>query len=71
MRTGTTAQVMSDPEALRAMGIREVAVMLPAVIAEHTDDGLTRLETPAGRCCCQRSRAGRGRASGCGSWRMR
>ena len=45
---GTTAQVMSDPEALRAMGIREVAVMLPAVIAEHGADGLTRLEAEAG-----------------------
>ncbi|MDM7459116.1 MAG: ATP-binding cassette domain-containing protein, partial [Paracoccus sp. (in: a-proteobacteria)] len=44
VREGTTAQVMADPEALRAMGIREVAVMLPAVIAEHGTDGLTRLD---------------------------
>ncbi|MFN3938365.1 MAG: molybdenum ABC transporter ATP-binding protein [Gemmobacter sp.] len=48
VREGTTAQVMADPEALRAMGIREVAVMLPAVIAEHGKDGLTRLEADAG-----------------------
>lgn len=48
VREGTTAQVMSDPEALRAMGIREVAAMLPAVIAEHGADGLTRLDTKAG-----------------------
>ncbi|MFN6979697.1 MAG: molybdenum ABC transporter ATP-binding protein, partial [Gemmobacter sp.] len=48
VREGTTAQVMADPEALRAMGIREVAVMLPAVIAEHGNDGLTRLETETG-----------------------
>ena len=48
VREGTTAQVMADPEALRAMGIREVAVMLPAVIAEHGNDGLTRLEANAG-----------------------
>ena len=48
VREGTTAQVMSDPEALRAMGIREVAAMLPAVIAEHLGDGLTRLEAVAG-----------------------
>ncbi|MFN4098720.1 MAG: molybdenum ABC transporter ATP-binding protein [Pararhodobacter sp.] len=45
---GTTAQVMANPEALRAMGIRELAVMLPAVIAEHGTDGLTRLEADAG-----------------------
>ncbi|MFN3641741.1 MAG: molybdenum ABC transporter ATP-binding protein [Gemmobacter sp.] len=45
---GTTAEVMADPEALRAMGIREVAAMLPAVIAEHGADGLTRLRTETG-----------------------
>jgi molybdate transport system ATP-binding protein len=39
---------MADPEALRAMGIREVAAMLPAVIAEHGTDGLTRLEAATG-----------------------
>lgn len=44
VREGTTAEVMADPEALRAMGIREVAAMLPATIVEHADDGLTRLE---------------------------
>ena len=44
----TTARVMADAHALRAMGIREVAAMLPAVIAEHGDDGLTRLDAPTG-----------------------
>lgn len=44
VREGTTAEVMADPEALRAMGIREVAAMLPATIVEHADDRLTRLE---------------------------
>ncbi|WP_114964661.1 molybdenum ABC transporter ATP-binding protein [Alkalilacustris brevis] len=48
LREGTTAEVMSDAQALRAMGIREVAVMLPATIAGHDADGLTRLETAAG-----------------------
>lgn len=48
VREGTTADVMADPEALRAMGIREVAAMLPAVIVEHGDDGLTRLNGPTG-----------------------
>ncbi len=48
VRDGTTAEVMSDPDALRAMGIRELAAMLPAVIVEHGADGLTRLDAPAG-----------------------
>jgi molybdate transport system ATP-binding protein len=48
VREGTTAQVMADPAALRAMGIREIAAMLPAIIVEHGDDGLTRLDAAAG-----------------------
>lgn len=48
VRKGTTAEVMADPEALRAMGIREVAVMLPATVAEHLGDGLTRLDAATG-----------------------
>jgi molybdate transport system ATP-binding protein len=48
VREGTTAQVMADPDALRAMGIREVAAMLPATVAEHLPDGLTRLDAPTG-----------------------
>jgi molybdate transport system ATP-binding protein len=48
VRTGTTAEVMADPDALRAMGIREVAVMLPATVAEHLPDGLTRLDAATG-----------------------
>jgi molybdate transport system ATP-binding protein len=48
VRTGTTAEVMADPDALRAMGIREVAAMLPAVVVEHGADGLTRLDAPTG-----------------------
>jgi molybdate transport system ATP-binding protein len=48
VREGTTAAVMADAEALRAMGIREVAVMLPATVAEHLADGLTRLDAATG-----------------------
>ena len=48
LREGTTAEVMADPDALRAMGIRELAAMLPAVIVEHGADGLTRLDAPTG-----------------------
>ncbi|WP_128515148.1 molybdenum ABC transporter ATP-binding protein [Tabrizicola thermarum] len=48
VREGTTAQVMADADALRAMGIREVAALLPAVIAGIEEDGLTRLDTATG-----------------------
>ncbi len=48
VREGTTAEVMADPEALRAMGVREVAALLPAIIIEHLDDGLTRLDAASG-----------------------
>ena len=48
VREGTTAEVMGDNAALRAMGVREVAAMLPAVLAEQLPDGLTRLDAPGG-----------------------
>lgn len=48
VREGATDEVMADPEALRAMGIREVASMLPATVIEHGSDGLTRLDAPSG-----------------------
>ncbi len=48
VREGTTADVMADAAALHAMGIRELAVMLPARLSEHLPDGLSRLDTPSG-----------------------
>lgn len=45
---GTTAAVMSDPAALRGMGIREVAALLPARIAAQDADGMTRLDCATG-----------------------
>ncbi len=48
IREGTTAEVMADPDAQHAMGIREVAAMLPATVAEHLADGLTRLDAATG-----------------------
>ncbi len=48
VRQGSTAAVMADPDALRAMGIRELAAMLPVTVAEHGDDGLTRLDAATG-----------------------
>lgn len=48
VHAGTTAEVMADPRALGALGVREVAAMLPATVAEHLADGLTRLDTATG-----------------------
>ena len=45
---GPTGAIMADAEALRAMGIREVAAMLPALVLAHLPDGLTHLQTAAG-----------------------
>jgi len=45
---GTTAEVMADPRTLHAMGLREAAAMLSAVIAGDAGDGLVRLDTAAG-----------------------
>ncbi len=49
VRTGTTAEIMFDPAALRAMGLRDLVSVLPAAVEAHEDDGLTRLSTPAGQ----------------------
>ncbi|MCG6114174.1 MAG: molybdenum ABC transporter ATP-binding protein [Mesorhizobium sp.] len=46
--SGTAGAVMSDPKALRAMGLREIGSSLPAVIEAQEDDGLTRLRAAAG-----------------------
>ena len=48
LHSGTTAEVMGNPAALRALGLRELAAMLPATVAETCEDGLTRLDTAAG-----------------------
>ena len=48
VRAGTTAEVMADADALRAMGIRELAAMLPARVVAHLPDGLTQLEAATG-----------------------
>ncbi len=45
---GPTGTVMSDPGALRAMGIREAAATVPATIESHDSEGMTRLITSGG-----------------------
>jgi molybdate transport system ATP-binding protein len=48
VRSGPTGDVLFDPAALRAMGLREIGSSLRAVIAAHEDDELTRLQSAAG-----------------------
>lgn len=48
VRSGATGDVLLDPAALRAMGIRDVGSSLPAIIEAQEEDGLTRLATPTG-----------------------
>jgi molybdate transport system ATP-binding protein len=48
VRAGATGDVLFDPAALRAMGLREIGSSLRAVIVAHEDDELTRLQATAG-----------------------
>ncbi|GAB4387489.1 molybdenum ABC transporter ATP-binding protein [Albidovulum sp.] len=48
LAAGTTAEVMADPAALRALGLREAAAMLSATIEAQESDGTTRLASAGG-----------------------
>lgn len=48
VRAGATGDVLFDPAALRAMGLREIGSSLRAVIVAHEEDELTRLDSAAG-----------------------
>ncbi|MEY4982589.1 MAG: hypothetical protein RIR62_855 [Pseudomonadota bacterium] len=48
MATGPAATVLSDPAAAPALGLREAGALIPATVAAHEADGLTRLDTSAG-----------------------
>jgi molybdate transport system ATP-binding protein len=45
---GPVEDVLSDPLRAPALGLRDAGAILTAQVAEHEDDGLTRLATPAG-----------------------
>ncbi|MFD0981426.1 molybdenum ABC transporter ATP-binding protein [Tropicimonas aquimaris] len=45
---GSTAEVMSDPAALRQLGLREVAAMLSARFVAQEEDGTSRLDSAGG-----------------------
>lgn len=45
---GPVAAVLSDPSSAPALGLREAGAILPAILAAHEVDGLSRLDTSAG-----------------------
>ncbi len=48
-RAGAAEQVLSDPDMVRQLGVREAGSVLPATILHHHDDGLSELEFSGGR----------------------
>ncbi len=48
VRDGPAAEVLSDPGILPFVGVREAGAILNVTVAQHDDDGLTRLDTGAG-----------------------
>lgn len=48
-RTGRAERVLSDPDMVRQLGVREAGAVLPVRIARHHPDGLTELEFSGGR----------------------
>ena len=47
-RVGTTADVLSDPDAVTGLGLRDAGAILRATVAAHHPDGLSELSTSAG-----------------------
>jgi molybdate transport system ATP-binding protein len=48
LRVGPAQDILSDPAAVPALGIREAGSVLAARLVRHEADGLSRLETSAG-----------------------
>lgn len=57
VHSGSLAQSLADPVAIRRIGAAEGGALLPAVVAGHSEDDLTRLDTPAGPLWLPRSDA--------------
>ena len=60
---GPAEQVLSDPELVRQIGIREAGAVLPAHVLRHYDDGLSELATSGGRLLLPRLEAPEGSAT--------
>ncbi len=69
LRAGPAAEVLADPAAVPALGVREAGSVLSARVEAHEVDGLTRLATAAGPVWLPRVAAEPGSGYGCGSRR--
>jgi len=49
VRAGPAEEVLSDPDMVRQLGVREAGAVLPATVKAHHDDGLSELEISGGR----------------------
>ncbi len=49
VRSGPAAEVLSDPEVVPTLGIREAGAVVAAKVLQHHDDGLTELSVSSGR----------------------
>ncbi|WP_186395447.1 molybdenum ABC transporter ATP-binding protein [Stappia sp. TSB10GB4] len=49
VRSGTPAEVLSDPQAVPTLGIRDAGAVIAATVAAHHPDGLSELATSGGR----------------------
>ncbi|MFD3190166.1 molybdenum ABC transporter ATP-binding protein [Sedimentitalea sp. HM32M-2] len=56
-RAGGAEQVLSDPDMVRQLGLREAGAVLPATVTAHHDDGLTELAVSGGRLFLPRMEA--------------
>lgn len=48
-RSGAAETVLSDPQMVRQLGVREAGAVLPAQVVQHHSDGLTELAISGGR----------------------
>ncbi|MCC5861205.1 MAG: molybdenum ABC transporter ATP-binding protein [Gammaproteobacteria bacterium] len=62
LRMGTTDEVLCEPPALKALGLRELSVSLTASVKRHEEDGLTQLSSSAGALFVPRIDAAPGQA---------
>ena len=62
-RVGPAEAVLSDPDLVRQIGVREAGAVLPARVRAHHEDGLTELEASGGTLFLPRMEAAPGTAT--------
>lgn len=60
VRTGPAAEVLSDPDIVPVLGVREAGALVQARVTAHHDDGLTELTWSAGQLLLPRVAAAEG-----------